>query len=266
MRIPESWRSRHATVNGCRHHYVIGERTDRQTLVVAHGFTDNWQCLAPLAATFNEAYDVILYDARGHGLSEAPANGYDAATMADDLAALCDHLGVDRPVFYGHSLGADSVLRVACRPDFDPRALVLEDHPAQLFAALGDDHLHEKQQELEAWGTATHEDVRKTFEQRGNAFADALATARKQVRPAVIGVTRRGFEPLADIAPSPPCPSLLLRPDPDIAPYTNPARDWTDDDAVRHVVDEAGHTVFRDAPDTCRSLVRGFFEENGLPS
>jgi len=266
MQIPESWVSHHATINGCRHHYVTGERTERQTLVLTHGFTDNWQCLAPLAASFDETYDIVLYDARGHGLSEAPANGYDAVTMADDLAALCDHLDIDRPVFYGHSLGADSALRVACRPDFHPRALVLEEHPAQLFTVLGDDHLHEKQQELKAWGTATHEDVRKTFEERGETFPDTLATARKQVRPAVIGVTRRGFEPLTDTAPSPPCPSLLLRPDPEIAPYTDPSRDWADNETVRYVVDGAGHTVFRDAPETCRSLVKDFFEENRLPS
>ncbi|WP_188979245.1 alpha/beta fold hydrolase [Halocalculus aciditolerans] len=266
MQIPDGWASRHVTLNNCRHHYVIGKQTDRPTLIVAHGFTDNWQCLAPLAAPFDDAYNVVLYDARGHGLSEATGGGYDAETMADDLAALCGYLGVEHPVFYGHSLGADSALRVACRSNVSPRALVLEEHPAQLFTVLGDDHLQEKRQELKAWGTATHEELRLAFEKRGEVFADALATARKQVRPSVIGVTRRGFRPIADTASSPPCPTLLLRPDPDVAPYTDAARDWSGGGAVRHAVDGAGHTVFRDAPDTCRSFIESFFEENGLPT
>lgn len=266
MDVPDSWVSRQADLNGCRHRYVIGERTDRPTFVFAHGFTDNWQCLAPLAAAFDDAYDVVLYDARGHGLSEAPPDGYDAETMADDLAALCTHLNVDRPVFYGHSLGADSALRVALRDDIDARALILEEHPAQLFTALGDDHLREKQRELSEWGTATHESVQETFERRGSAFADALATARKQVRPDVIRVTRRGFAPLTETAPEPPCPTLLLRPDPNVAAYTDPDRDWTAGTVTCHVVDGAGHTVFRDAPDTCRSLVTAFLDDQGLPA
>ena len=50
--------------------------------------------------------DVILYDLRGHGLSERPAAGYTTEDGVADLGALLDTLGVDHPVYIaGNSYG-----------------------------------------------------------------------------------------------------------------------------------------------------------------
>jgi len=56
--------------------------------------------------------DAILYDLRGHGLSECPRTGYTIEDSVADLIGLLDALGVHHPVHVvGHSYGASVALR-----------------------------------------------------------------------------------------------------------------------------------------------------------
>lgn len=79
-----------------------------RTAVFVHGLVmDNlssWYfTLANPAATVARA---ILYDLRGHGRSERPAEGYSIAVMVADLDALLDELRVTGPVeLIGNSFG-----------------------------------------------------------------------------------------------------------------------------------------------------------------
>jgi 3-oxoadipate enol-lactonase len=57
---------------------------------------------------------VILYDLRGHGLSERPRTGYRVSDSVADLATLLDTLGVDGPVhLVGNSYGGTVALGFA---------------------------------------------------------------------------------------------------------------------------------------------------------
>jgi pimeloyl-ACP methyl ester carboxylesterase len=57
--------------------------------------------------------DAILYDLRGHGMSERPPRGYRVADFADDLAALLDELHVERATLVGNSFGGVVALAFA---------------------------------------------------------------------------------------------------------------------------------------------------------
>jgi pimeloyl-ACP methyl ester carboxylesterase len=58
--------------------------------------------------------EVILYDLRGHGLSERPPTGYRVADSVADLAALLDALDIDGPVhLVGNSYGGTVALGFA---------------------------------------------------------------------------------------------------------------------------------------------------------
>src|SRR5690242_13485221 len=97
------WQSGHVEANGIRLHYT---RTggDRPPLVLAHGFSDDGLCWTPVVAVLAPDYDVIMVDARGHGLSDAPAHGYGSAEHAADLAGAIGALGLRRPAVLGHSM------------------------------------------------------------------------------------------------------------------------------------------------------------------
>ena len=59
----------------------------------------------PVVEPLSRSFDVILFDNRGVGESDAPAGPYTAAEMAGDAAQVLDEAGVDRAHVVGTSLG-----------------------------------------------------------------------------------------------------------------------------------------------------------------
>ena len=83
-----------------------------------HGVTDDGLCWTSVAQDFAADLDVIMVDARGHGLSDAPEQGYSPLEQADDLAGVITGLKLSRPIVLGHSMGAMTTLALAGRyPD-----------------------------------------------------------------------------------------------------------------------------------------------------
>jgi pimeloyl-ACP methyl ester carboxylesterase len=122
------WQSAFVDTNGIRLHYT---RTGgaKPPLVLAHGVTDDGLCWSPVAEVLAPDYDVIMIDARGHGLSDAPLQGYTPIEQADDLAGLIRALDLKSPIVLGHSMGAATTLVLAARYPQLPRAIALEDPP-----------------------------------------------------------------------------------------------------------------------------------------
>jgi N-formylmaleamate deformylase len=86
-------------------------------------------CWIRLARALQAEYDIVMPDARAHGLSESPARDYTSADHAADLAGLMRGLGVRKAVVGGHSMGASAALRLAAdEPDLVSCA-ILEDPP-----------------------------------------------------------------------------------------------------------------------------------------
>ena len=62
--------------------------------MLAHGLYDDGRCWAPLANAFADRFDVVTYDARGHGRSDKPPDGYAVDDRIADLRGLIDGLGI----------------------------------------------------------------------------------------------------------------------------------------------------------------------------
>lgn len=121
------WYEGYADANGLRIHYWRTGTPALPALVLQHGFNSNGLCWRRVARALEGEWDVIMPDARGHGLTAAPLDGYSAADMAGDLAAFCAALGLQRPVLLGHSMGGRMVGALAAQyPDL-PRAVILVD-------------------------------------------------------------------------------------------------------------------------------------------
>jgi pimeloyl-ACP methyl ester carboxylesterase len=111
-----------------------GERT---SIVLLHGLTATRRYVVMGSRTLSrEGFQVIAYDARGHGRSTAPTDprAYDYRHLALDLEAVLDALGLQRAVLAGASMGAHTALHLALTrpervaglvlitPSFDPAA------------------------------------------------------------------------------------------------------------------------------------------------
>ncbi|WP_197277126.1 alpha/beta fold hydrolase [Sphingomonas profundi] len=112
--------------NGIDIHYRrIGG--DKPPLVILHGLIGSGACLLPLAHALEDRFDVILPDARGHGGSSAPGNGYRYRDLASDVAALIEALKLEAPLLAGHSMGGMTAAVVATEHKSDIRAVALID-------------------------------------------------------------------------------------------------------------------------------------------
>ena len=123
---PAGWTDSFVMANGIRMHYW---RTggDKPAFVMLHGSSDDGLCWTSLAKELTADYDLILPDARGHGLSDPPAASDPADAQAEDVAALIRELQLDRPIVMGHSMGASSAAWFAAKYPAMARAIVLED-------------------------------------------------------------------------------------------------------------------------------------------
>src|SRR5262245_36767791 len=93
-------------------------------IVLMHGLLGSGACWTPLARALGEL-DVIMPDARGHGGSSAPHDGYRYDDHANDVVGLIHGLGLARPVLLGHSMGGMTAAVVATRHELG--ALILVD-------------------------------------------------------------------------------------------------------------------------------------------
>src|SRR5687767_2053718 len=87
-------------------------------VVLLHGVLQTGEGMRHLAERLSLDSEVLAPDLRGRGESEQPDDGYDPATMADDVAALIERLGIDPPVVIGRLHGGlVSYHLCARRPD-----------------------------------------------------------------------------------------------------------------------------------------------------
>ena len=120
----DRWTTGTCKANGINVHYI---RTggDKPPVVLLHGLMLNGACWAPLARALEEHYDVVMPDARGHGNSSAPDQGYSYETLSADVVSLIEALGLDNPVLLGHSMGGMTAAVVASRNPKRLRGLIL---------------------------------------------------------------------------------------------------------------------------------------------
>jgi pimeloyl-ACP methyl ester carboxylesterase len=93
-----------AQVNGTRLHYVTAG--EGPAVMLLHGWPQTWYEWRHVIDLLADEYQVVAPDLRGFGYSGKPASGYDAATIAADLAALADHLDLRDVTVLGHDWGA----------------------------------------------------------------------------------------------------------------------------------------------------------------
>ncbi|WP_027345180.1 alpha/beta fold hydrolase [Hamadaea tsunoensis] len=113
---------RYAEVNGINLYYEV-HGTGRP-LILLHGGLGSGEMFAPILSSFADHHQVVLVDLQGHGRTADIDRDLDIRLMGDDIAALIDHLGLDRPDLVGYSLGGGVAYQVAFRHPEKVRRLV----------------------------------------------------------------------------------------------------------------------------------------------
>src|SRR5215469_8938989 len=94
-------------------------------LVMIHGAQGDQTMFSDLAGRFAEHFHVLTFDQRGSGLSEKPHTAYNIALLADDTAALMDHVGFSAGHIIGVSMGGTIAQELALRHPAKVRSLIL---------------------------------------------------------------------------------------------------------------------------------------------
>ena len=84
-------------------------------LILLHGGLGSGEMFGPILPALGERHQVIAVDLQGHGRTADIDRPIDIRLMADDIAALIDHLGLDQPDVVGYSLGGGVALLTAIK-------------------------------------------------------------------------------------------------------------------------------------------------------
>src|SRR5947207_13078010 len=102
-----------ARVNGVELAYEL--RGAGSPLVMIHGAQGDQTMFSDLANRFADRFQVLTFDQRGSGLSEKPHAAYTIALLADDAAALMNHVGFPAAHVIGVSMGGTIAQELALR-------------------------------------------------------------------------------------------------------------------------------------------------------
>lgn len=227
-------------------------------IVLLHGITDSGKCWPRVVQHLGNDFDLVMLDARGHGLSDAPDRGYSFQEQAADVVGVLDLLNINRPVLIGHSMGAMTAIEVSGSSPGLVRALVLEDPPLSA----------NERGSFEATKLWIEESRTKIVEGKGKALAELIsdcrdqapnwsehefmpwAEAKHQVSPNVVEIAYSLQLPWRSMFMQINCPILLLTADPHSGARITPeiaseaASLWPDGRVVN--IRNAGHNIRRD--------------------
>ena len=107
---------KYAKVNGINLYYEI--HGAGRPLILLHGGLGSGETFGPVLTQLAQRHQVITVDLQGHGRTADIDRPFDVRLLADDIAALIDHLGLKKPDLVGYSLGGGVAMYLAAKyPD-----------------------------------------------------------------------------------------------------------------------------------------------------
>lgn len=84
-----------------------------EVLLFLTGIGNSAHIFDEFAPRFTKQYQVLGLTRRGHGQSDAPPDGYDTGTLAEDIKAFLDQLNIEKAHLAGHSYAGSEMSRLA---------------------------------------------------------------------------------------------------------------------------------------------------------
>lgn len=181
--ISTSWANGVCRANDININYL---RTggNKPPLIALHGLAGSGACWSQMARALEKDYDVIMPDARGHGLTSAPAHGYTYQDHANDVIELIRTLGIKSPYLLGHSMGGMTAAMVASRLGFAISGIILAD--PTFISAEWQESVYESgvveqhQQILSSTKEALFKEAKAKYRYRSSELLEHIIQARLQ--------------------------------------------------------------------------------------
>lgn len=263
-----------ARINGVGLEYDL--QGSGEPLVMIHGAQGDRSMFAAIAPLFAKHFHVLTFDQRGSGQSEKPDMDYSMAMLADDTAALMDHIGFSAAHIVGVSMGGMIAQEFALRHSNRVRRLVLgcttPGGPKSI--RLGGEAL-----------TNAYSTQPMSAEERGKALAEACFTRgyieqHPQIIPAMIEARRqRPIDPVAldhrmkaayahdtfDRLLQITCPTLVITGKDDVLISWENSRILAEHIPKAQLVllEPAGHLFWGEQPEKSQTAILGFLRAQG---
>jgi 3-oxoadipate enol-lactonase len=91
--------------NGIQMNYELAGKKDASVVMLSHSLGSSLLMWNPQRKTLESHFQILRYDIRGHGKSEAPPGVYTLDLLGEDAVALLDALGIDQVHWVGLSMG-----------------------------------------------------------------------------------------------------------------------------------------------------------------
>lgn len=249
-----------AKINGIAIHYEV--EGDGPAVLLSHGYSATAHMWKDQLRAFADRYRVIAWDMRGHGSTECSQDPalYSTDLTVADMRGLLEHLGVNRAVIAGLSLGGYMALAFHREHPKMVQALVICDSGPGYRNA----------EAREAWNRRAHERA-ATLEARG---LEALSGGSREMREAMghhrsarglalaaRGMLAQGDARVIDALPGIRVPTLIIVGDRD-EPFLVPCRYMASKipGARLEVVKNAGHASNLDQPEAFNRVLREFLD------
>lgn len=269
-----TWPDAYVEANGITLHYWRTGDGSKPPLVLCHGFSDNGLCWTPVARALESDYDVIMYDARGHGLSDAPETGHTTEDRADDLAGLVQALGLEKPAVLGHSMGASTASAAAAKyPDLFGKVLLEDpawwDEESPRRTMTDEERavwIQERREKIVAQAKMSRDALLALSQEQSPDWQEAergpWVLSKQQLSPNVVSGYTGKPRPWREIAEAITAPTLLITADTErgaiVTPEIAAAASELNPKIEVVVIEDAGHSIRRDAFKAYMAAVEAF--------
>ena len=263
---PAGWTDGYVLANGIRIHYW---RTggNKPALVLAHGSSDDGLCWTNLAKEFQNDFDIIMFDARGHGLSDPPTASDPPDVQVEDLAGVIKELKLSKPILMGHSMGSASVAHFAAKYPDVPRAVILED-PALLRRTAPAPTARQTTPEDRRAGILARNNTSyealvagcmKNSPKWGQSECEYWAPSKRRHHPDTALGSPGRRPPMSELFPKIAAPTLILKADADeaVKKQNEEVTSLLKSGRIVHITG-AGHNVRREGKEQTVQVLRAF--------
>jgi pimeloyl-ACP methyl ester carboxylesterase len=223
-----------------------------------------------LARALENEYDVVMPDARGHGNSSTPLDGYRYDDYASDVVGLIQGLGLAAPFLLGHSMGGMTAAVVASQLATATCGVILADPtfltPQRQREVHESDVVEQHRRLLSLDKRDVLAQARARHAHRRPEFVELVTEARLKTRICTFDVLTPPNPEYHQLVSTIHVPILLVIADNGVVSYET-ARELQNLNPRLRVeqIQNAGHGIPYDQPERFEAVVRSFLQSVVAP-